>query len=85
MMKKESDLDVKSKRFHCLKGLTLYSFTHRTSLFRDEDLQKAIRLSEQEAQDKERKQREKLERENQEKLFGSNNQSSRYNESLKDG
>lgn len=53
--------------------------------YRDEDLQKAIRLSEQEAQDKERKQREKLERENQEKLFGSNNQSSRYNESLKDG
>lgn len=51
---------------------------------RDEDLQKAIRLSEQEAQDKERKQREKLERENQEKLFGNNNQSSRYNESLKD-
>lgn len=51
---------------------------------RDEDLQKAIRLSEQEAQEKERKQREKLERENQEKLFGSNNQSSRYNESLKD-
>lgn len=58
---------------------------HAYSSYRDEDLQKAIRLSEQEAQDKERKQREKLERENQEKLFGSNNQSSRYNESLKDG
>jgi hypothetical protein len=36
----------------------------------EDDLQKAIRLSEQEARDKERRDRERLERENEEALFG---------------
>jgi epsin len=39
-------------------------------LHSDEDLAKALQLSEQEAREKEQKQRAKMERENEQNLFG---------------
>lgn len=44
--------------------------THVLHAHSEDDLQKAIRLSEQEARDKERRDRERLERENEQALFG---------------
>ncbi|CAO3613545.1 unnamed protein product [Cunninghamella blakesleeana] len=45
----------------------------------DEDLAKAIQLSEQEAKEKEEKERARLERENQQNLFGANNNNTNNN------